>query len=141
MKTHTALLSLAILFALASAEAGAVTAARRLTTAKSPVTGNELAAPTPRELSVAASAMAQHRYQVRDEKGPLMSCVAPEMDVNSETDVFKNCTLAPGRSLDDFMHSVIKAIHQEQQQKAGSDEDPKQTSQSNAKPEQNAAQK
>jgi hypothetical protein len=38
------------------------------------------------------------------------------METNSETDVFNNCTLAPGRTLDDVMHSFIRAIHQEQRE-------------------------
>jgi hypothetical protein len=39
------------------------------------------------------------------------------MDTNSETDVFNDCTLAPGRTLDDVMHSFIRGIHEEQNQR------------------------
>jgi hypothetical protein len=49
-----------------------------------------------------------------DEKGLLLTCVAPELDKDKETDVFKDCTLAPGRTLDEVMHSFVQGIHEEQ---------------------------
>jgi hypothetical protein len=49
-----------------------------------------------------------------DEKGLLLTCVAPELEKDKETDVFKDCTLAPGRTLDDVMHSFVQGIHEEQ---------------------------
>jgi hypothetical protein len=49
-----------------------------------------------------------------DEKGLLLTCVAPELDKDRETDVFKDCTLAPGRTLDEVMHSFVQGIHEEQ---------------------------
>jgi hypothetical protein len=41
----------------------------------------------------------------------LLTCIAPEIDTNPDTDVFHDCTLAPGRTLDDVMHTFIGAIH------------------------------
>jgi hypothetical protein len=55
---------------------------------------------------------------VSDEKGLLLTCVAPEIETNKDTDIFKDCTLAPGRTLDDVMHSFIGAMHEEQRKQA-----------------------
>jgi hypothetical protein len=74
----------------------------------------EISRPTPHVLSVISSATALHRFPVMDEKGLLLTCVAPELDKDRETDVFKDCTLAPGRTLDDVMHSFVQGIHEEQ---------------------------
>ena len=57
-----------------------------------------------------------HLFPVHDDKGLLLICIAPEIDVNPDTDLFKHCTLAPGRTLDDVMHSFIGAIHVMQKQ-------------------------
>jgi hypothetical protein len=55
---------------------------------------------------------------VSDVKGLVVTCVAPEIDTNADTDLFKGCTLAPGRTLDDVMHTFIQGIHYEQSQHA-----------------------
>jgi len=34
------------------------------------------------------------------------------LDKDKETDVFKDCTLAPGRTLDEVMHSFVQGIHE-----------------------------
>jgi len=81
----------------------------------------ELSKPTPAALSTASSPIARHLFPVMDEKGVLLTCVAPELETNSETDVFKDCTLAPGRTLDDVMHSFIRGIHEEQRQRMKED--------------------
>jgi hypothetical protein len=60
---------------------------------------------------VAASASRNHLFTVNDVKGLLLTCVAPELDTNAETDVFKSCALAPGRTLDDVMHTFVQGIH------------------------------
>jgi hypothetical protein len=52
-----------------------------------------------------------HAFPVRDVKGLLLTCIAPEIDSNPDTDLFKSCTLAPGRTLDDVMHTFIGAMH------------------------------
>jgi hypothetical protein len=54
---------------------------------------------------------ASHLFPVNDAKGLLLTCIAPEIDTNPETDLFRDCTLAPGRTLDDVMHTFIGAIH------------------------------
>jgi hypothetical protein len=137
MKAHAAFLSLAISLVLAGPQAGAVTTVSRSPQAHHPAA--ELSKPTPRALSDSRSPVARHLFPVRDENGSLLlSCVAPEMDSNSDTDVFKNCTLAPGRTLDDLMHSFIKAVHQEQHQSAEHDEPVKAPER---KPDEKAAQK
>jgi hypothetical protein len=43
-----------------------------------------------------------------DEKGLLLTCIAPEIDKNADTDIFTDCALAPGRTLDDVMHSFVR---------------------------------
>jgi hypothetical protein len=53
---------------------------------------------------------------VNDEKGLLLTCVAPEIATNPNTDAFEDCTLAPGRTLNEVMHSFVGAMHAEQQQ-------------------------
>jgi hypothetical protein len=119
MKVHGALVSLAVSFALVGAQALALPAvstaasARQTNPAEKKISG----AP-PASLSAPSSPAARHLFPVRDEKGLLLSCIAPELDTNKDTDVFNNCSLAPGRTLDDVMHSFIKAFHQEQKQQA-----------------------
>jgi hypothetical protein len=48
---------------------------------------------------------------VNDVKGLLLTCTAPQLDTDPETDLFNSCTLAPGRTLDDVMHTFIQAMH------------------------------
>jgi len=115
MKAHAALVSVAVTFALSGFAAGASTpnsncvAGRKISDL-----ATEASKATPRALAVLDSATARHRFPVMDEKGLLLSCVAPELETNSETDVFKYCALAPGRTLDDVMHTFIQGIHEEQ---------------------------
>jgi hypothetical protein len=113
MKAHAALLSLAVLFALAGAEAGATTSTKP-TFARE----NDVSKAPPATLSAADLPAARHRFPVMDEKGLLLTCIAPEIETNSDTDVFKNCALAPGRTLDDVMHTFVSAIHAEQRRQA-----------------------
>jgi hypothetical protein len=128
MKAHVVLVSLAVSFALTGAHAAAsTTVLASARAAKPPAPATEISKATPAALSTADSSIARHLFPVRDERGLLLTCVAPEMDTNSETDVFNNCTLAPGRTLDDVMHSFIRGIHEEQNQRlkeqAGSQKD------------------
>jgi len=53
-------------------------------------------------------------FPVNDEKGLLLTCIAPEIVTNPNTDVFEDCTLAPGRTLNEVMHSFVGAMHAEQ---------------------------
>jgi hypothetical protein len=63
-----------------------------------------------------APANPSHLFAVNDAKGLLLTCIAPEIDTNAETDVFRSCALAPGRTLDDVMHTFVQGIHHEQSQ-------------------------
>jgi hypothetical protein len=59
-----------------------------------------------------------HIFPVRDEKGLLLTCIAPEIDKNADTDIFTDCALAPGRTLDDVMHAFVSAAHYEHNQRS-----------------------
>lgn len=50
-------------------------------------------------------------FTVTDVHGVLLTCAKQQLD----TDTFSGCTLAPGRTLDDLMTSIVRAIHAEQQ--------------------------
>ena len=73
--------------------------------------------PSP-ELSPAGSPARSHLFPVMDEKGLLLTCIAPEIDRNADTDIFTDCALAPGRTLDDVMHSFVSTIHNEHNQQS-----------------------
>ena len=112
MKRHTALLSLAVFIAFAALQTSASTPAPTLSGMKTPE-----AAPRTQSLKLAPAAVSanpSHKFTVNDAKGLLLTCIAPEMDTNAETDVFKSCALAPGRTLDDVMHTFVQGIHYEQ---------------------------
>ena len=114
MKRHTALLSLAVFIAFAAVQTSASTPAPTLPGMKTPE-----AAPRTQSLKsapAAASANPSHLFTVNDAKGLLLTCIAPEIATNAETDVFKSCALAPGRTLDDVMHTFVQGIHYEQSQ-------------------------
>ena len=112
MKRHAALLPLAVFIAFAAVETSASTPAPALLGTKTPDSAlqTQLLKPTP----AAASANPSHLFTVNDEKGLVLTCIAPEIDTNADTDVFKSCTLAPGRTLDDVMHTFVQGIHYEQ---------------------------
>jgi hypothetical protein len=116
MKVHAILLSFAVSFALSAQAAMSTTASPSADTKKTPDPATEISKASPSALSATGSSIARHLFPVKDDKGLLLTCIAPEMETNSETDVFNNCTLAPGRTLDDVMHSFIRAIHQEQRE-------------------------
>jgi hypothetical protein len=118
MKAHAALLSVAVSFALSGVLAAASTpVSPRSDTWKTFNLPTDLHNASPRALSVLSAAIARYRYPMGDEKGLLLTCVAPELDTNNETDVFKNCILAPGRTFDDVVHSFVQGIHAEQRQR------------------------
>jgi hypothetical protein len=114
MKRHTALFSLAVFTAFAALQTSASTLAPALPDMKTP----EAASRTQslKLAPAAAPANPRHLFTVNDEKGLLLTCIAPEIDANPETDVFKSCALAPGRTLDDVMHTFVQGIHYEQSQ-------------------------
>ncbi len=118
MKRHAAILPLAVSITFAAAQTSASTPAPTLlgTKAPDPAPHTKSLQPTPAAASATAPANPSHLFTVNDEKGLLLSCIAPEIDTNTDTDVFKSCTLAPGRTLDDVMHTFVQGIHYEQSQ-------------------------
>ena len=50
-------------------------------------------------------------FTVMDLHGVLLTCAKQKVD----TDTLSGCTLAPGRTLDDLMTSIVQTIHAEQQ--------------------------
>lgn len=118
MKLPAALVSLATSFALACTQASVSTPASTSATAKwTAQLAAERVKSTPAVLATKDAQMARHLFPVNDEKGLLLTCVAPEIETNANTDIFNHCTLAPGRTLDDVMHSFIQGIHEEQNQR------------------------
>ena len=113
IKVSRALVSLIVLIGLAGVGAGASTG-----TKPDAERGKKLSWATPPSFNDPDLAVVRHQFPVIDEQGLLLTCIAPEIETNSETDVFKNCTLAPGRTLDDVMHTFIGAIHAEQRRQA-----------------------
>src|SRR5208282_6493636 len=101
MKRHAALLPLAVFIAFAAVETSASTPAPALLGTKTPDSApqTQLLKLTAAAASATGSANPSHLFTVNDEKGLLLSCIAPEIDTNTDTDVFKSCTLAPGRTL------------------------------------------
>ncbi len=114
MKRHTSLLSLAVFIAFAAVQASASTPAPTLPGMKTPEAAPRT--PSPKSAPAATAANPSHLFTVNDTKGLLLTCTAPELDTNAETDLFKSCALAPGRTLDDVMHTFVQAIHYEQSQ-------------------------
>jgi len=66
---------------------------------------------TPAPESAAGSPSRGHTFEVNDVKGLLLKCNAPQLATDPDTNLFDSCTLAPGRTLDDVMHTFIQAIH------------------------------
>ena len=110
MKGLAVLLALAAPLTFTAASAGASTPAATQG-AVSPPTQPQLLKPAPATASVANYPNASRTFQVKDEKGLLLTCIAPQIDTNPDTDIFNGCTLAQGRTLDDVMHTFIQAIH------------------------------
>jgi hypothetical protein len=121
MRTLLAILALLISITFAPQQALASTPASTPAAAKpgsQPSTEPQLFKANPAAPSASSSTAKSHTFEVNDLKGLLLTCIAPELDTNPDTDVFKSCTLAPGRTLDDVMHTFIGAIHFEQNQQA-----------------------
>jgi hypothetical protein len=51
-----------------------------------------------------------HNFSVMDASGVLLTCAKQQID----SDTFSGCVLAPGRTLDDLMTSIVRTIHAEQ---------------------------
>ena len=114
MKTLAVFLSIALCAASCNAHAASAAVSPSTTRATPELDARALkdngphptAAPVPRS----------RVFPVNDEKGLLLTCVAPEIATNPNTDVFEDCTLAPGRTLNEVMHSFVGAMHAEQKQ-------------------------
>ena len=74
--------------------------------------------PAPAPESAPGSPSRGRTFEVNDVKGLLLKCNAPQLDTNPDTDLFDSCTLAPGRTLDDLMHTFIQAFHFVQNEQA-----------------------
>ncbi|MGA2218533.1 MAG: hypothetical protein ABSG51_10630 [Terracidiphilus sp.] len=119
MNKHGSLLALLVFIALAAGQLRASTPSQTLTGAAKtpePATLSHVFKGAPATASTADSRPKGHTFQVNDEKGLLLTCTAPELDTNPDTDIFNSCALAPGRTLDDVMHTFIQAIHTIQNQ-------------------------
>jgi hypothetical protein len=119
MKNHKALLTLAFSIAFAGPRMGA-------STIVSPSPGTNKSSQSEAQLSKVSPAAssgtrahASHFFPVNDEKGLLLTCIAPDIDTNPNTDLFTDCALAPGRTLNDVMHSFVGAMHFEEKERAG----------------------
>lgn len=113
MKRHTALLSLAVFIAFAAVQTSATTPTPTLSGTKTPEAAprTQSLKSDPAAVSATGSANPSHLFAVNDAKGLLLTCIAPQLDTDPNTDIFNGCTLAPGRTLDDVMHTFIQAIH------------------------------
>jgi hypothetical protein len=114
MKNLPVLLVFAISITFAVAQASASTVAPASASAKKvsdPSTQTKLFKTNPVPVSTPDSAAKSLAFQVNDVKGLLLTCIAPELNNNPDTDIFNSCRLAPGRTLDDVMHTFIQAIH------------------------------
>jgi len=118
MKRHAALVPLAVSITFVVAQISASTPARTLlaTETPEPAPQTQCLKATPAAVPATGSSNPSHLFTVNDEKGLLLTCIAPEIDTDTDTDVFKSCTLAPGRTLDDVMHTIVQGIHYEQSQ-------------------------
>jgi hypothetical protein len=117
MKTLVAILALLASIAFAPQQAFASTPAGAKPSPQ-PSTQPQLSKTNPAAESVDGAKPKSLAFEVNDQKGLLLTCIAPELDTNPDTDVFKSCALAPGRTLDDVMHTFIGAIHFVQNQHA-----------------------
>lgn len=114
MKKLAALSILAVSVAFVSAQAHGSTLVPTPVTAKQAsdtATQTQILKAAPASAPTPDSARKSHVFQVNDVKGLLLTCIAPQLDADPDTDIFNSCTLAPGRTLDDVMHTFIQAFH------------------------------
>ncbi|MGA2806816.1 MAG: hypothetical protein ABSE87_01710 [Terracidiphilus sp.] len=118
MKKQAALFAIVASLTFAWAGSAASTPSANSAGAKDPQPATQLREVAPAAGSAQTSPKTSHTFRVNDKKGLLLTCVAPQIDADANTDIFEDCALAPGRTLDDVMHSFIGAIHYEQDQHA-----------------------
>lgn len=141
MRNRLALLAIAVSIPLTAAQLAAATQVPALVGARKsgePATQTKLLKPAPAAPSTADPSPRGNTFQVNDEKGLLLTCIAPQIETNPDTDIFNSCTLAPGRTLDDVMHTFIGALHlvQNEQMKERAEWDKSLKEQSAQKPAQ-----
>jgi hypothetical protein len=117
MKNHVPLLIFAACLAFPCAKSAANTVATSSVGMQKSPKRAQLSKAAP-ELSPIGSPARSRVFPVRDEKGLLLTCIASEIDKNADTDIFSDCALAPGRTLDNVMHAIVGAIHYEQNQRS-----------------------
>ena len=121
MRKHAALVAIVVSITFAAAQAAASSLAPTSGIAKDssgPARQKKLVTPTPAPASDPHPPAGNHTFQVNDANGLLLTCIAPQIDTDPDTDIFNSCTLAPGRTLDDVMHTFIQAIHVVQNEQA-----------------------
>jgi hypothetical protein len=116
MRNRGGLLTLVVClgFAAASTAVSATTSTWMGTKKTAEAEARLMKAPLP---SSSGSASKSHLFPINDEKGLLLTCSAPDIDINANTDLFEDCTLAPGRTLNDVVHSFVGAMHAEEKQR------------------------
>lgn len=118
MKNKIAILTLLASAAFAADQSSASWASTSLgpKPKSEPATQSRIFKVSPAPASSPDSSPRGRTFQVNDVKGLLLTCIAPQLDTDPDTDIFNGCTLAPGRTLDDVMHTFIQGIHFELQQ-------------------------
>jgi hypothetical protein len=114
MRKDAALVAIVVSITFVAAQAAASTLASTSGVARNssgPAVQTKLVTPTPAPASDSHPPAGDHTFQVNDVKGLLLTCIAPQIDTDPNTDIFNSCALAPGRTLDDVMHTFIQAIH------------------------------
>lgn len=122
MKRPAALLPLAAFIVFTAVEASASTPLPTAPRTQASEAGSQTqivkSVPVAEGAAASTGPLKSHLFTVNDAKGLVLTCTAPELETNIDTDVFKSCTLAPGRTLDDVMHIFVQGIHFEQSQHA-----------------------
>jgi hypothetical protein len=104
MKRAATLLALAVLLAFSAAQMAASTSTTPPLKA-APAGNFSTAPPKPVPSNTVLN------FTVMDMHGVLLTCAKQQLD----TDTFSGCTLAPGRTLDDLMTSIVQTIRAVQQ--------------------------
>jgi hypothetical protein len=117
MRNHAALVAIVVSITIAAVQAAASSSGVARNNSE-PARQTKLVTPTPAPASDSHPPAGDHTFQVNDVKGLLLTCIAPHIDTDPDTDIFNSCALAPGRTLDDVMHTFVQAIHLVQDQQA-----------------------
>jgi len=114
VRNYGALLAIVVSITVTAAQLAAAPSVPSSVGAKKgcePVSQTGLCRVTPANASTTDSSPRGNTFQVNDEKGLLLTCIAPQIETNPDTDIFNSCALAPGRTLDDLMHTFVGALH------------------------------